>query len=90
MTGLDMKIQWETRPCEVDGEFGDFQIWEQWSEVVDGRHISRVYGIVEFKDGVRRVEPTCIKFCDETHEELCEWVKYIEQMKKGGTKNDSD
>ena len=27
--------------------------------------LSQIYGIVEFEDGVRRVDPTCITFCDE-------------------------
>lgn len=49
-------------------------IWEQWSNVIDasplrGGHpagqIGQVYGIVEFKDGVRRVDPASIKFCDK-------------------------
>ena len=26
---------------------------------------SQIHGIVEFEDGVRRVDPTRIKFCDE-------------------------
>ena len=26
---------------------------------------SKIYGIVEFEDGIRRVDPTEIKFCDE-------------------------
>ena len=74
MVGLDMKIEWETRLCKVNGELGYFHTWEQWSNVIGasplrgghpGGQVSQVYGIVEFKDGVRRVDPTMIKFCDE-------------------------
>lgn len=37
--------------------------------------ISRVYGIVEFKDRVGRVEPHHIKFCDEQNAVLNEMNK---------------
>lgn len=69
-----MSTEFLTRLCEVKGELGYFHLWEQWSNVVDasllrGGHpagqIGQVYGIVEFKDGVRRVDPESIKFCDE-------------------------
>ena len=54
-------VEFPTRLCEVKGELGYFHLWEQWSNVVGasllrGRHpVGQVYGIVEFKDGVRRV-----------------------------------
>lgn len=85
--GMKMTIEWETRLCEVNGEVGYFQTWEQWSNVVDasplrGGHpagqISQVFGIVEFQDGVRRVDPVKIKFCDETNAIL----KDFNEMKK--------
>lgn len=72
MAGLKMNVELPTRLCEVKGELGYFHLWEQWSNVVDasllrGGHpagqIGQVYGIVEFKDGVRRVDPVSIKFC---------------------------
>ena len=75
--GMKMTIEWETRLCEVNGEVGYFQTWEQWSNVVDasplrGGHpggvVSQVYGIVEFKDRVERVSPNRIKFCDEIND----------------------
>lgn len=87
MAGLDMRIKWETRLCEVNGEVGYFQTWEQWLNVVDAspligghpaRQISQVFGIVEFQDGVRRVDPVKIKFCDETNAIL----KDFNEMKK--------
>lgn len=30
-----------------------------------GGQIGQIYGIVEFKDGVRRIDPAKIKFCDD-------------------------
>ena len=70
----NINIRWETRLCMVNGENGYFHTWEQYSQPIEespfiGGHpsgiVSRIYGIVEFEDGVRRVDPTCIKFCDE-------------------------
>ena len=69
MAGLKMNVEFPTRLCEVNGELGYFHLWEQWSNVIDasplrGGHpagqIGQVYGIVEFKDGVRRVDPACV------------------------------
>lgn len=77
--GLNCEIKWETRLCEVDGELGYFHLWEQWSNVVNasplrgghpGGQVGQVYGIVEFKNGVRRVDPVKIKFRDEANEIL--------------------
>lgn len=45
--------------------------------------IGQVYGIVEFKDGVRRVDPVSIKFCDEENANLCALVKHNEALRKG-------
>lgn len=45
--------------------------------------IGQVYGIVEFKDGVRRVDPVFIKFCDEENAALCALVKHNEALRKG-------
>lgn len=84
-------INFPTRLCEVSGELGYFHLWEQWTNVVDasplrGGHpagqIGQVYGIVEFKDGVRRVDPTKIKFCDEENAVLWARVKHNEDFKK--------
>lgn len=33
---------------------------------------SKIFGIVEFKNGVRRVDPTDIHFCDEDNDVLNE------------------
>lgn len=79
MAGLNCEIKWETRLCEVNGELGYFHCWEHWSNVIDasplrgghpGGQIGQVYGIVEFKDGVRRVDPVKICFKDEINDAL--------------------
>ena len=89
--GMKMTIEWETRLCEVDGELGYFYTWEQWSNVVDasplrgghpGGQVSQVYGIVEFKNGVRRVDPYRIKFCDEQNAMLAEMEESIKKVKE--------
>lgn len=77
--GLNMTIGWETRLCTVHGETGYFHTWEQFSKPLPASPMiggeptgvfSKTYGIVEFKDGVRRVDPTDIKFCDEENASL--------------------
>lgn len=86
MAGMTFEIKWETRLCEVNGELGRFYTWEQWSNVVDasplrgghpGGQVGQVYGIVEFEDGVRRVDPVKIKFCDEQNALLAEMAKHM-------------
>ena len=81
MAGLNCEIKWETRLCEVNGELGYFHCWEHWSNVIDtsplrgghpGGQIGQVHGIIEFTDGVRRVDPSKIKFCDEENEPPCD------------------
>ncbi len=78
-------IRYETRLCKVKSELGYFHCWEHFSKPVpDGLTIgsppadviSYVLGIVEFEDGIRRVDPTEIKFCDEEHANLCALNKY--------------
>lgn len=73
----DFKFSLKTRLCKVDNEIGLFHCWEQYSDVIPpgimigshpGGQIARLNGIVEFEDGVRRVDPTNIKFIDEDHE----------------------
>ena len=90
MARIDINLP--TRLCEVGGELGYFHLWEHWFNVVDasplrGGHtagqVGQVYGIVEFKDGVRRVDPPKIKFCDEENACLNELVKHSEALKKG-------
>ena len=87
----DIKIRWETRMCTVNGEPGYFHTWEQWSKPVDesiliggapAGVISTVFGIVESADGIHRIDPTNIKFCDEEHESLVAWKKFLEEKEK--------
>lgn len=82
----NIKIRYETRSCEVDGRPGYFQCWEQWSNVIDaspfigghpGGQVGQVYGIVEFSDGVKRIDPTRIKFADEENSLLGVIERYM-------------
>ena len=88
MAGLNCEIKWETRLCEVNGELGYFHCWEHWSNVIDtsplrgghpGGQIGQVHGIIEFTDGVRRVDPSKIKFCDEENALLAEMAKHHQE-----------
>lgn len=84
MAKMVMTTEFETRLCEVNGEIGIFHTWEHWAHVIDasplrgghpGGQISQIYGIVEFANGVRRVKPSIIKFCDEKNAVLKEMNK---------------
>ena len=82
----DLKIHWETRDCIVDGRPGYFHTWEQYSQPVGGPPagvVSHVFGIVEFEEGIERVEPTLIHFCDEEHEFLANLTSHVVD-KNGG------
>lgn len=88
MAGLNCEIKWETRLCEVNGELGYFHCWEHWSNAIDtsplrgghpGGQIGQVHGIIEFTDGVRRVDPSKIKFCDEENALLAEMAKHHQE-----------
>ena len=78
-SGLTMEIKQERRLCTVNGEVGYFHTWEQYSKPLEASPLvggapagifSKIFGIVEFEDGIRRVDPTGIKFCDEENEML--------------------
>lgn len=80
MSGLNMTVEYPTRLCVVRGKVGYFHMWEHYSKplseglMTSGQAVgifSKVYGIVEFKNGVRRVDPIDIKFRDESYDELC-------------------
>lgn len=90
MAGIDMQMEWKTRLCKVDDEFGYFHIWEFYSTPIEASPLiggatagvfSKVFGIVEFADGVRRVDPTDIHFCDNDNDAL----KDLNNMAKGET-----
>lgn len=51
--------------------------WPEIGEAPAGV-FSKMFGIVEFSDGVRRVDPSEIVFCDEENEILSE----MEKMRK--------
>ena len=72
-------LEHERRLCEVDDRVGYFHCWEQYADVLmpgltagssPGGQYSRIFGIVEFEDGVERVEPSHIKFVDEENSML--------------------
>lgn len=74
------------RSCTVNGRPGYFHCWEHRADVVDaspmigghpGGQISYILGIVEFSDGVKRVDPTQIVFTDEENAFLGGLEKYM-------------
>lgn len=88
-----LNFSWSTRLCEVHDCVGYFHTWELYSEPLPASILvggapagifSRVYGIVEFPNGITRVDPTEIHFIDEEHEILKEFDRY----KKGETNGD--
>lgn len=87
----NFKVEWETRYCIVDDEPGLFHTWEQYSQPIAASMlnggapagvISRVYGVVEFADGVRRVYPERIQFTDDIHADLCDYKMFLEEREK--------
>ena len=84
-------IRLETRVCTVDDKIGYFLCWEQYADVIapgisigshSGGQYSRVFGIVEFENGVERVDPTAIKFMDEEHGNLCALSESFKKSKE--------
>lgn len=80
-----LTIEWELRDCEVDGRPGLFHTWEHYSRPVEASllrggapagFVSGVLGIIEFSDGVKRVDPERIRFCDDRNGFLCDWEEY--------------
>lgn len=101
MSGLNVSVEYPTRLCVVKGEIGYFHMWEHFSKPLSeglmtagqlAGTFSKVYGIVEFKNGVRRVEPSDIAFRDEDYKLLCR-IDEDEEGKKRiikGEQPDSD
>lgn len=67
------------RLCKVYNKTGYFHTWEHYSEPIPASPyiggspegvFSRLYGIVEFLDGVERVEVCDINFCDDINHNL--------------------
>ena len=77
--GLTMNVEWTTRLCTVGDRTGYFHTWEHFSKPLEASPLiggapagvfSKVFGIVEFPDGVERVDPADIHLCDEENEML--------------------
>lgn len=84
----NIEITYKTRRCQVESRVGYFHLWEQYADVITpgltvgshpGGQYARVFGIVEFADGVERVDPSKIKFIDEQNEVL----KVLNDVHKG-------
>lgn len=86
-----IKVSFETRLCEVNGELGYFHCWEPYSTPIEpspmigghpGGMFSRVCGIVEFSDGVEKVFPEDIRFCDDQNSILNEMNEQYQRRNK--------
>lgn len=86
--------RWKTRLCKVNNKLGYFHTWEHYSRPVEASLlvggapagvIGQVFGIVEFSDGVKRVQPYEIQFCDEINAYLT-----VINAKKGESDDVSD
>lgn len=89
----DITVSPKLRSCTVNGELGYFHCWEHFSQPIGASPfvggapagvVSKVYGIVEFADGVRHVDPSTIKFCDEVNAYLVEMNKRNKEDKENG------
>lgn len=76
---LTYEIEFRKRLCRVGDEHAYFHCWEHYSRPIEASPLvggqpagvySQIYGIVEFKDCVKRVDPSDIVFCDEESHEL--------------------
>ena len=76
----DITIKKELRLCKVGETLGYFHCWEQY--VDPGAQYSRVFGIVEFDDRIKRVDPTKIQFIDEAHDFLSAYSKMDARKEK--------
>lgn len=90
----NIEIELKTRLCTVGNEIGYFHVWEFFSQPLEASPLiggapagvfSKVFGIVEFPSGVRRVDPTDIYFCDNENDAL----KDLNDM-GGGKDNDQN
>ena len=90
MAKFEIPIKCTTRSCDVHGRPGYFHIWEYYSKPLPASNLiggepagvySQVFGIVEFSDGVQRIDPVDIKFTDEENASLCSYEKYVNEQK---------
>ena len=80
----------ETRLCKVNGKYGIFHLWEEQytRPITDGLSFistgigSQVFGIVEFADCVKRVQPDEIVFCDEQSDYLAQLNEIMVVLRK--------
>lgn len=83
MAEIKCTVEQGTTLCKVYDKFGYFHAWEHYSKPMIGGPpdgvFSKIFGIVEFANGVRRVDPTDINFCDDENEAL----KELDKTKKG-------
>ena len=95
MASFEIPIKQHTRSCMVEGRPGVFHLWEQYSQPVQASPmiggppagvISYVNGIVEFADGVKRVDPCYIEFTDEEHAALCAHEKWLAERNETSRK----
>lgn len=91
MAKFEIQIVHRTRNCEVDGRPGYFHMWEHFSKPVPGSLlvdgpppgvISQVYGIVEFSDGVKRVDACSIKFTDADNHDLRNYEEVLNDISR--------
>lgn len=89
---MDIEVKPGTRLCKVDDEYGYFHTWEQYSipmpesPLTGGAFVgvvAQVFGIVEFADRVRRVQPYNIIFCDEQSDALAQLNAVHGSTRKG-------
>lgn len=89
----NIEVHFETRLCTVGEDMGYFHCWEHYSRPLEASPLaggapagvfSKVYGLVEFPDGVKRIESYRIQFCDEQHAILCEMARQYKERIQGG------
>ena len=94
MLNAEIEIKHETRLCKVNGEYGIFHLWEgQYTRPISDELSfipigidTKVFGIVEFADCVKRVQPDEIIFCDEQSDYLARLNEIHGGTKKGEKK----
>lgn len=88
---MDIEVKTETRLCKVGEEYGYFHTWEQYSvpvpesPLIGGAPagvVAQVFGIVEFADCVKRVQPDKIIFCDEQSDYLSQLNEVHDDTRK--------
>lgn len=80
---VDITAKFERRLCKVKNELGYFHFPAGLAiGSSPAGFVSYFSDIVEFDDGVRYVDPTAIKFCDEEHANLCALNKYEKERCK--------